>query len=241
MMPDLATLHAAAEATWPPARRSRVGPVTIRDGAGGGKRVSAATATGTVTQGDLDRAEAAMRDAGQVPLFQLRAGDEALDALLAARGYAMIDPVNIQLAPVAALTGARPPRLTTFTVWEPLAIMRDIWAEGGIGPARLAVMHRAEGPRTGLFARHADQPAGAGFVAIHAGVAMLHALEVRARHRRAGVGRLMIRQAALWAEEHGARHLALLCAQGNAASNALCSAMGFSCAGTYHYRTKEET
>lgn len=240
MTPDPAALHAAAEASWPPAHRVRLGPVTLRDGAGGGKRVSAATAAGPVTHTDLDRAEAAMRDAGQVPLFRLRAGDEGLDATLAARGYRLIDPVTIWVAPVAALTAERPPRLTTFTIWEPLAIMRDIWAEGGIGPARIAVMERAAAPRTGLFARHADQPAGAGFVACHAGVAMVHALEVRARHRRAGVGRLMLRQAALWAEGHGARHLSLLCAEANEGSNALCAAMGFSARASYHYRLKEE-
>ena len=36
-------LEAALEATWPPARAWTVGPWRIRDGAGGGKRVSAAT------------------------------------------------------------------------------------------------------------------------------------------------------------------------------------------------------
>ena len=39
-----AELYATLEATWPPAARRRVGPWTIRDGQGGGKRVSAATA-----------------------------------------------------------------------------------------------------------------------------------------------------------------------------------------------------
>jgi N-acetylglutamate synthase len=43
------------EATWPPAARHRAGPWVLRDGAGGGKRVSAATAEGPVTAADLAR------------------------------------------------------------------------------------------------------------------------------------------------------------------------------------------
>ena len=240
MTPDIRTLHAVTEATWPPAARHARGPVTIRAGAGGGKRVSAATVAGAVTEEDLGRAEAEMRALGQAPLFHLRAGEDALDARLAARGYARIDPVTIHVAPTGALTGARPPRVTTFTIWEPLAIMREIWAEGGIGAARVAVMERAAAPKTGLLGRLRDQPAAAGFVALHAGIAMVHALEVRPRHRRAGMGRLMMLQAALWAEAQGARHLAVLCTQDNAGANALYAAMGFSRAGTYHYRIKEE-
>jgi GNAT superfamily N-acetyltransferase len=133
----------------------------------------------------------------------------------------------------------RLPRVTTFTVWEPLEIMRDIWAEGGIGPARVAVMERVTGPKTGLFGRLKDQPAAAGFVALHDGIAMVHALEVRARHRRAGMGRLMMRQAAQWAARQDARYLAVICTQANDGANGLYSAMGFSCIGTYHYRQKE--
>lgn len=232
-------LYAVTEATWPPAATEVLGPVTLREGRGGGKRVSAATASGPVTAQDIARAEAAMRARGELPLFQVRAGEGGLDAILEARGYRVVDPVTVLVAPVAALTGERPPRLTTFAVWEPLEIMREIWAEGGIGPARIAVMERVTGPKTGLFARHADQPAGVGFAAIHGDVAMVHALEVRVGHRRAGVGRLMMVQAALWAEAQGAAYIAVLCTQGNEAANGLYAAMGFCVAGTYHYRAKE--
>ncbi len=239
MTPDLDTLYTVAEATWPPAATHALGPVTLRDGEGGGKRVSAATASGPVTVEDVARAEADMRARGLAPLFQVRAGEDDLDRTLEGRGYGIVDPVNVLVAPVASLTGERPPRLTTFAVWEPLEIMREIWAEGGIGPARLAVMARVRGPKTGLFARHADQPAGTGFAAMAEGVAMVHALEVRAGHRRAGVGRLMMVQAALWAERQGAAHIAVLCTRANKAANGLYATMGFRVAGAYHYRQKE--
>ena len=238
MMPDVQTLYAVTEATWPPARCATLGPVTLREGQGGGKRVSAATVSGPINAEELTRAEAAMRALGQSPLFQLRAGDTGLDALLAEEGYGVVDPVNLYVAPVAALTAEKPPRVSTFSIWEPLEIMREICAEGGIGPARIAVMERVTGPKTGLFGRHKDQPAAAGFAAIHDRIAMVHALEVQARHRRAGMGRLMMLQAAHWARAQGAHHLSVICTKANQGANGLYSAMGFTHVGDYHYRQK---
>lgn len=239
MIPDLHKLYDVTEGTWPAAQRRQIGPVVIRDGQGGGKRVSAATALGPVTAADLPAAEAAMRALGQVPLFQIRAGDAALDALLAERGYRVVDPVNLYAAPVARLIRETPPRVSTFTIWQPLEIMREIWEEGGIGPARIAVMERARGPKTGLLGRHDNHPAATGFVALHDGIAMVHALEVRARHRRVGMGRLMMLQAAHWAAAEGADALSVICTQANAAANGLYAAMGFAPVGAYHYREKE--
>ena len=43
MMPDLPALYAAIDGTWPAARRIETPRWTLRDGDGGGKRVSCAT------------------------------------------------------------------------------------------------------------------------------------------------------------------------------------------------------
>ena len=51
MSPSVDRLFAALEATWPPASSQRLGPFRLRDGAGGGKRVSAA-----VQDGEFDAA-----------------------------------------------------------------------------------------------------------------------------------------------------------------------------------------
>ncbi|MGX0975034.1 ribosomal protein S18 acetylase RimI-like enzyme [Roseovarius sp. MBR-51] len=239
MTPDVQTLYAVTEATWPPAQTQHLGPVTLREGQGGGKRVSAATVERPITTEELNAAEAAMHDLGQSALFQVRQGDDTLDALLATKGYKVVDPVNLYVASLDALTVEKPPRVTTFSIWEPLEIMREIWVEGGIGPARIAVMERVIGPKTGLFGRHKDQPAATGFAAIHQGIAMVHALEVHVRHRRAGMGRLMMLQAAHWAQEQGAQYLSVICTKSNQGANGLYSAMGFAHVGDYHYRQKE--
>lgn len=239
MMPDAQKLYAVTEATWPPLRRWQKGPWALRDGAGGGKRVSAATADGAVGDADIAQAEAAMRVLGQRPLFMIRENDGALDAALEARGYDMIDEVALYVAPVEVLTDKAVPRVTCFCIWEPLAIMAEIWAKGGIGPARLAVMARAR-IKTGILSRWNEKPAGVAFVAVHDGVAMVHAVEVLAHQRKQGVAEWMMRAAAFWAVKQGAAHLAVLCVTANKPANAFYTKLGFTRIGTYHYRQHPE-
>ncbi len=228
------------DGTWPAAGYQRLGPFKLRNGQGGGSRVSAANRVGDVTRDDVVAAEAAMIDMGQRRIFCLWPGDEMLDAQLAAMGYGILDPVNIYACPVDALTGIQVPRVTVFTLWEPLAIMREIWAQGGIGPARLTVMDRAPGPKTGFLMRHKDQPAGTGFAAIHDGIAMVHAVEVLPAHRRQGMGQWMMRAAAFWARDNGAHTLSVICTKANAGANGLYAALGMEIVGEYHYRHRVE-
>lgn len=238
MLPAPEVVHAAVAATWPPARLLQVGPVTLREGLGAGSRVSAATVAGDWDEADLAAAEAGMAALGQSDLFMVRDGEARLDAVLAARGYAVMDPVVGYVAPVAALAVARPPPVTTFEVWPPLAMQSEIWAEGGIGPARRAVMDRAEGPKVSILGRLDDSPAGAGFVAAYQGFAMVHALEVRPAFRRRGLGGHMIRAAAFWAQGQGADWLGLMVTEANTGARALYDGMGMRVAARYHYRVR---
>lgn len=231
-------LIATLEATWPAAGVIDCGPFRLRRGAGGGQRVSAATALGPADGAQIAAAEAAMRDLGQAPLFMLRPGEEALDAALAARGYRINDPVIGLAAPVATVA-APVSGMAAFAHWPPLAITADIWAEAGIGPARLAVMGRVAGPHTAILARAADRPVGAAFVALHQGAAMLHALEVRPGARRAGSGRRLVQAAANWAQGAGAQWLSLVVTEANAPARALYAALGFAPVTRYHYRLKD--
>jgi N-acetylglutamate synthase len=226
--PDLPTLCAVLEATWPPAARRRVGPWVLRDGAGGGKRVSAATAQGPVIAEDLPQAG---------DLVRVRAGQDALDALLGAAGFEMVDPTVLYSAPIESLASP-PQRLTAIPVWPPLAIQRRLWAEAGVGPGRVAVMERAAGPKTAILGRVRDRAAGTGFVALDGGVAMVHALEVVPAFRRAGVARNMMQGAACWAREHGADWIALAVTEANMGARALYAALGMQVVGRYHYRAK---
>jgi GNAT superfamily N-acetyltransferase len=229
-------LAALAEATWPPAATHRAGPWLIREGQGGGQRVSAASAIGDWTPDDIPAAESAMRALGQSPLFVLRPSETALDQALAARGYTLHDPVVAYAAPTATLADPPPAFLTSFPHWPPLAVGTQLWAEGGIGPARLAVMHRVQGPKTAILGRAGDRASGIAFTAIHRNVAMLHGLEVAPDQRRKGCAHNILRAAALWAHDHGATMLALLVTERNAAARALYASLNMAIVGQYHYR-----
>lgn len=233
-------LTALIDATWPAAGFTSAGGFVIREGGGAGSRVSAASADVPGDTGDLDAAEAAMRGLGQIPLFMVRTGEEALDTALAARGYAVKDPVTLYSAPVEALATERPPPVTSFEVWPPLAIQVELWAAGGIGPARLAVMTRVEGPKTSLLGRLDDTPAGCAFVACAGETAMLHALEIAPRFRRRGLGSHLMHGSAFWARDTGATTLSVLVTRANTAGNALYSGLGMVAAAGYHYRIHPE-
>ena len=232
-MTYLERLYQVIDHTWPAARLWTEGGWTLRDGQGGGKRVSAATIA--APEADIAQAETSMRAMGQRPLFMIRSGDDPLDTELAARGYAIVDPVNLYVAPVAQLTDVPIPRVTAFDIWEPLAIMLEIWAKGGIGPERIQVMHRAK-TKTAILTRWNEMPGGVAFAAIHDGVCMVHAVEVLEHQRQQGVAKWLMRRAAFWAERQGADRLAVLCTKANVGANRLYQSLGFAHVGDYHYR-----
>lgn len=234
--PNASQLYDVIEATWPAASQRQEGPWTLRGGRGGGKRVSAATARDAVSENDLGMAENAMRAAGQRPLFMIREGDDALDDMLEQAGYAVVDPVNMYVAALADIDLATPAATASFHIWEPLAIQREIWVSGGIGPERVDVMMRVAGPKTALLGREAGRAAATGFAALHGGTAMVHALEVLPEFRRRGAGRTLMAEAATWSRGQGANDLAVICTAGNVAANALYRGMGMAMAGRYHYR-----
>lgn len=240
-MTGIADLVPVIAATWPAAATRQVGPFTVQAGEGGGQRVSAARLTdATATDADEAEIEAAM-DAlagfGQPPLFQVLGHQGALDERLAAGGLALRDTTLAMTAPCADLAAAPPP-VTCFATWPPLAIQTEIWAAGGIGPARLAVMDRVSAPRMSFFGRANDRPAGTAFAAIHQGVAMLHALEILPAHRRKGLGAIMMRAAAAWAQTEGAETFAILVTGENRPALGLYASLGFQAVGQYHYRSQ---
>jgi len=161
-----ADLFAAVDATWPAHSTHMVEGWTIRDGRGGGQRVSAASGSG-----DISVAEEAMAAIGQDKLFMIQGEQTELDAALADRGY----------------------------------VVKDIWAEGGIGPARLDVMRRATCDKTFVMGRIDARASAAAFVGASGGICMAHAVEVLKRERRRGVAERMMRAAAWWGLRQGAR------------------------------------
>ena len=235
-----AQLFDLIDVTWPAASTGMAGPFRIREGRGGGSRVSAATAEGAFDDIDFSHAEEAMRKLGQTPLFMVRGGEYALDRALAAQGYLVKDPVIGFVSKVEPLMAALPPPVTTFEIWPPLPIEAELWEAGGIGPARLDVMLRAECDRTTILGRLDDTPAGVAYVGRVGAHGMIHAIEVAPHFRRRGLGGHMIAAAARWVRQTGGTHLSLIVTRANAGAQALYSSLGMTPVGQYHYRIHPE-
>lgn len=226
-------------ATWPPAETARLGPWTLRRGAGGGSRLSAATLDGPFS--DLADAAAAMRGWGQRPLAMIRPGEADLDDRLATEGWTRDKASLILAAPAAALAGDALPGERAIDCDGPLACMTAIWDAGGVGPGRRAAMARAAGPRAWLLGRTDAAPVACAFVALGAGGAMLHALQVAPEARRTGQALRIMQAAAGWARARGAEDLAVAVTEENGAALALYRRLGMVEVARYHYRLAPKT
>ncbi len=228
----------AMDITWAPAEIRRVGPWALRRGLDGGKRVSAATSDSPVSEAEIDQAEAEMAKMGQVATFMLRKSADALDRQLAARGYSVVDPVLLFAAPLETIAAIKAAPLDAIPSDTPLAMMEELWLETGFGPERIDVMRRTKGPKAHMFSRFRDAPAGCAFVALDGEVAMLHALTVRPEYRHQGVARRILGRAAVWAQQNGAKDLALATTSENLPARKLFSGIGMQIVGKYHYRMR---
>ena len=228
-LPGAEEVLAALEATWPAAEVHDRGPVRLRRGEGGGKRVSATSVEAEFDDHAIARAEAAMADMGQPPLFMLRPHETVLDDLLAARGYGLVDPVTLYARPAGP--GPLPPEAEGWSDG-----LCALWVAGGIGPERRAVMERAPGPKAFLVLPGPDAPDAAVFVACGGQGAMLHALHVAPSARRRGHGRALTEGAVHWAAAKGAPWIALAVTDANTPARALYASLGFEPVGRYWYR-----
>lgn len=234
-----AALARAFEDTWPAADYADAGGFRVGRGLGAGGRVSSARAVGPWVADDIPAAERIHQGWDQQPIFRVLDTDPDLADALLAVGYRRESPTSIMQAPVAMLMDQVIPPLTTFAVWPPLAIQHDLWTSGTITLARQAVMGRVTGPRSSILGRIDDRAAGAAFAAVHADVAMVHAVEVLPAFRRRGLAGWMMRQAAIWAAGNGATRMALAVSRANAGARATWDRLGFAEVAGYSYYLRD--
>ena len=231
-LPDAPRVMAAVRATWPPARMVRAGRFDVPlDPEGSRRAISARACAPGADGGDL----AAVRAARPGAIFSTVDGaEDPLCDLLAAEGYAPEGASALMAGPAAPLLGALP-RVSGFAHWPPAAICAAMWGAHGNGPASLATADRAPGPKAAILLRSDDRAAGALFVAVTGGLAVLHMVLTLPAHRRRGVGLLGLRHAAAFAAAHGAGHLALPVERANAPAIALYERAGLASVGGYRY------
>lgn len=232
-----AALAEAFEATWPSADYADAGGFRCGRAPGAGGRVNSARVLGDWTPDDIEAVIGVYRGWDQPPVFRVIDGDDDLRQALEARGFRRTMPTAILSCPVAGLTDRQIPPVTAFAIWPPLAIQRDIWGAGNIGPARQAVMWRVPEPRTAILGRIKDRAAGSAFAAVSGDVAMIHAVEILTDWRRLGLAGWMMREAAFWAADQGASRIALAVSRPNLAALALYQRLGFTEVADYGYFT----
>ncbi|MEM7529291.1 MAG: GNAT family N-acetyltransferase [Pseudomonadota bacterium] len=243
---DAARFAAASDATWPGETVGSLGDWRLRFTHGAGSRAASAWAAGPADRplGDAVTAvEAAYAEQGLTPRFQLWPGDEALDSHLEDRGYRAYDRSHLMARsleeplPVPQSPPTPDGRETmAIDVRTPLAVLDDIWAMGGIGPARRSVLARAPGLKAIFLGRVGMRPAGATAVVLDGKVAVTQALYVMPEARRCGLGAVLLRAGASFAKDSGADVMAHSVVAGNDAAITLYQRLGFQIFGSYHYR-----
>ncbi|MEM1374480.1 MAG: GNAT family N-acetyltransferase [Pseudomonadota bacterium] len=225
--------------TWPGEATVDGGAFTLRRSGDDSRRSRAATANRAVSDAEIATAAQTMRSWGQPAMFWVPGDAPDFEAQLSALGCTSHDASWYYVAPVSMLAARTPPRVSTFEIWEPLAIMADIFAATGTSRDRQGVMARAQCPKTTIFGRVDAKPAGVAYVGAHGPLAMVHALGVLPEHRRKGLAAHMMAQTAIWAAGQGCTQIGLAVGQANAAACALYASLGMEAVGHYHYRTKE--
>ena len=100
-LPSIKDLYDVIDFTWPAASTQTHKGWLIREGKGGGKRVSAAVQIEANAQ--IKDAELAMDTLNQNYIFMIRKGEELLDENLAKQGYDLVDPVVILASPIGLI------------------------------------------------------------------------------------------------------------------------------------------
>jgi len=236
MTPSEVELFQAIDGTWPAYALHSAGVWTLREGRGAGQRVSAASTICKARKQDIIQAADLMKKMGQTPLFMVRGEQPELDELLEGFGYKVVDPVDVLMMRTADLAYYEKTALEVVFTKYPLAILAEIWRGGGIDAPRLEVMCRAAEPKTCLFSRYDNHPAGAGFIACHNKIAMVHAVEILEHARRKGVAESMMRGAGWWAMQQGVEWFTCLATSENTPAQRLYRKMGMEVATRYHYR-----
>jgi len=227
-------LFDAVDATWVPLAFHNHEGWLIREGAGGGQRVSAATLLADATSAKVGSAANKMLAIGQNPLFMIRDSDMDLDAELEALGYAVVDPVAILTAPIDRLIQKQPKHTHHIDrLITPDNTATKIWASGGIDQNRLNVMQRVKCPKTILSA--GDM--GVAFAAAYADIAMVHAVEVANNHRRKGIANALMFEAFNWAKDQDCNWVSVLTVRKNLPAHKLYETLGMTEAAAYHYRS----
>ncbi|MDD9877560.1 MAG: GNAT family N-acetyltransferase [Magnetovibrio sp.] len=235
-------LEAVAAGAWPAQVREPLDGWLLRHSAAPTRRVNStfpnACGGGLELAERIGRAETFYRDRGQPPRFQLtRASLPAgLDAELAARGYVVEAPVDIQVAAAGAI-GPGPAPAGEVVVRETLTpAWMEVYAEGFGRDVTAVIDELGYRAAFAAFERDGETLAVGLGVGGDGWLGVFGMLTLEAERGR-GIGRALLAALAADARAAGAWGLYLQVEKDNPRARALYERCGFRTVYDYHYRT----
>ncbi|TJZ78979.1 GNAT family N-acetyltransferase [Chitiniphilus eburneus] len=176
---------------------------------------------------------------GQPAIFKLTDASTALDALLAGRGYTVVDPTSVRTASLDTPAIVADPLVTLTSTPD------DAWVRGFIALNRLSTAHAQTAQRmlagyacpTAFAAiRDADRLIACGYAVMLWDSVSLFDIVTAPEARRQGHGRRLVGTLLAWGREQGASQGLLQVVADNAPAVALYAALGFAEQYRYWYR-----
>ncbi|MEY9210872.1 GNAT family N-acetyltransferase [Thermobifida halotolerans] len=185
---------------------------------------------------DPDEPARFYRERGLRSTVQVWPGQRRTDALLAERGYRIVDPSLVLTRQLAE----RPEPATEVVVGRtpPAGWTEAVRRPDGADTHAAAVEARITARSGMVHAVHADGRAR-GCAALNGDLVGVYGMATRADSRRRGCGNRVLDSLLAWAHDHGARRAYLLVVADNTAARALYEKAGFTEAARYHYRVLE--
>lgn len=244
--PDPQVVRALEETTfasWPDLAHERLDDWLLRYAAGHTKRANSVNVLAADPRGLEERiaeAERRYRAAGLRPVFRLTPlAEPELDAALASRGYALVEPSLVKTAPMPIdLAG------------DPAVMLSERpdgrWLEGYTAAAGLdesacatlrAMLARIDGAPVYALLATEEGPQGFAMAVTHqARVGFFDVLTLPSARRR-GVARRIMHSLIAWSRDRaGAKAMWIQVVEANAPARALYRSLGFATLYGYHYR-----
>jgi N-acetylglutamate synthase len=242
----LTRLEEAAFNAWPARRTTLFHGWVIRSGGGYTKRANSVTplyGSPSALEAAVDACERVYADAGLACTFRLTSlrPEPALDALLAGRGYARVEPslvMHLDLAAWVAPRGAPPGATRSLSADEWLVCHAQFTGAAGPHPVHREILDAIAAERSLLAWEVEGRTVACGLGVREEEAFGLFDLATDPAARNRGYGAALVHAALRAARERGAGHAYLQVVAANAAAVHVYRKAGFDEAYTYAYRVR---
>lgn len=234
-------LEEAAARAWPARETLARDGWLLRFSGGGSKRANSTLTLawkGADVEARLDAVKDEYRRREQTPIFSIVDISQPadLDARLAARGYALVEPTLLMLKSVSSSPRASP--LVRRHADAPSEWL-DVYFSAITSDRRRTapdIIARLPSPRCFFVADVGGEAAAVGLGVAEGRYCGIECMATREAARRSGGARAILTDLEAWADGQGAETLWLQVLRDNSSARRLYDATGFESVGSYHYR-----